>query len=408
MELETLETRIRNRVQQEQINPLLQEKELASIIDQELREFELGAVKEAHLNGFDLEELKAIFCANIGGFGPFQQFLDDPEIEEIWCNNPEQVFVSRAGNSELTPLLLDQGQVRDLVERMLLTSGRRIDISQPFVDAVLPGGERLHVVIPPITSHHWVINIRKHLIRARGLGEMAELGVMTRGLANFLGACVKSGLTILVSGATQAGKTTMVRALCGEIPARERIITCEEVFELGLQNYDVVAMQTRPPTLEGKGEVELRHLVKESLRMRPERLIIGEVRGAESLDMIIALNSGVPGMCTIHANSAREALSKLCVLPLLAGENVTAGFVVPTVAASVDLVVQVERNSAGKRYVKQVVSVTGRVENGNIETANLYLNQDGNISAGIGDFIDANTLKRQGFDTARLLSELCV
>jgi pilus assembly protein CpaF len=192
---------------------------------------------------------------------------------------------------------------------------------------------------------------------------------------NFLEAAVAAGLNLIVAGGTQAGKTTLLNCLAAAIPPRERVVTCEEVFELRLPLPDVVAMQTRQANLEGAGEVRLRRLVTEALRMRPERLIVGEVRSEECLDLLIALNSGLPGMCTIHANSAREAVVKLCTLPLLAGENVTHGFVVPTVASSVDVVVHTARDVTGRRRVREIVAVPGRVEGDVVETADLFVSR---------------------------------
>ena len=309
----------------------------------------------------------------VAGFGPLQPFLDDPTVEEIYINDPGRVFVARAGRSELTTTILSAEDVRSLVERMLKSSGRRVDLSTPFVDAMLPDGSRLHVVIPDITRQHWALNIRKFVVRANTLDELVGLGSLSTQAARFLEAAVAAGLNIIVAGGTQAGKTTLLNCLAAAIPSRERVVTCEEVFELRLPLPDVVAMQTRQANLEGAGEVRLRRLVTEALRMRPERLIVGEVRAEECLDLLIALNSGLPGMCTIHANSAREAVVKLCTLPLLAGENVTHGFVVPTVAASVDIVVHTSRDASGRRRVREIVAVPGRVEGDVVETADLFV-----------------------------------
>ncbi|WP_277209164.1 CpaF family protein [Isoptericola croceus] len=308
----------------------------------------------------------------LGGLGPLQPYLDDPEVEEIWINAPAQVFVARRGVSELTTTLLTADQVRDLVERMLTSSGRRLDLSSPFVDATLPGGERLHVVIPDITREHMAVNIRKHVVRAHHVDHMIRLGSLTPHAATFLDAAVRAGLNILVAGATQAGKTTMLNALAGSIPAGQRVVSCEEVFELRLPVRDHVAMQCRQPSLEGTGEIPLRRLVKESLRMRPDRIVIGEVREAESLDLLVALNAGIPGMCTVHANSAREAVTKMCTLPLLAGENVSDRFVTPTVASAIDLVVHLGVSADGVRQVREIVAVTGRVEESRVETAQIF------------------------------------
>lgn len=338
----------------------------------------------------------------VAGLGPLQRYLEDDSIEEIWINEPGKVFVARRGRPELTTTILDDRQVRELVERMLRTSGRRLDLSTPFVDATLSGGERVHVVIPDITTG-WAVNIRKYVARARSLPDMVTLGSLTPQAADFLHAAVVSGLNVLVSGATQAGKTTMIRALAGSIPATERIISCEEVFELNLPARDTVALQTRQANLEGAGEVPLRRLVKEALRMRPDRLIIGEVREAEAFDMLIALNSGLPGMCTLHANSAREAVTKLCTLPLLAGENVTASFVVPTVASAIDLVVHLDLERDGRRSVREIVAVTGRVEGAVVETAEIFHHREGALQRADGYPPKSEAFRRAGFELSSLL-----
>jgi pilus assembly protein CpaF len=340
----------------------------------------------------------------VAGFGPLQRFLDDEEVEEIWVNQPGQVFVARAGRSELTTTVLTAGELRDLVERMLKPSGRRLDLSSPFVDALLPDGSRLHAVIPDITRTHLSLNIRKFVVAAHSLDDLVGRRSLTGHAARFLEAAVASGLNIIVAGGTQAGKTTLLNALINSIPATERVITCEEVFELRPRLPDVVAMQTRQPNLEGTGEIRLRRLIKEALRMRPSRIIVGEVRQEESLDLLIALNSGLPGMCSVHANSAREAVIKLCTLPLLAGENVTAAFVVPTVAASVDLIVQVGLDHHGHRTVREIVALPGRVENGVVETADIFTTRDGTLVRADGYPPHAERFARHGYDLAALLS----
>lgn len=339
------------------------------------------------------------------GFGPLQPYLDDPEVEEVWINEPGKVFVARRGVAELTTTILTDTAVRDLVERMLKSSGRRVDLSSPFVDATLPDGSRLHVVIPDITRRHWAVNIRKFVVRADRLADLVALGTLGEQAATFLDAAVVAGLNVLVSGGTQAGKTTLLNCLAAAVPARERVITCEEVFELKVPGRDVVGLQCRQPSLEGTGEVPLRRLVKEALRMRPSRIIVGEVRQEESLDLLIALNSGLPGMCTVHANSAREAVTKMCTLPLLAGENVSASFVVPTVASSVDLVVHVEMAADGRRRVREVLAVPGRVEDGVVETATVFRQDgEGTLVAAGGYPPHEDRFRRAGFDVARLLA----
>jgi pilus assembly protein CpaF len=339
----------------------------------------------------------------VAGFGPLQRYLDDPAVEEIWINEPGRVFVARRTGPELTTTVLASGEVRDLVERMLKASGRRVDLSEPFVDASLPDGSRLHVVIPDVTRRHWAVNIRKFVLTAYSLDELVALGTLSQPAAAFLDAAVVAGLNVLVAGGTQAGKTTLLNCLAAAIPARERVVTCEEVFELRLPLPDVVAMQTRPPSLEGTGEIPLRRLVKESLRMRPDRLIVGEVRQEECLDLLVALNSGVPGMCSLHANSAREAVTKMCTLPLLAGENVTHAFVVPTVAHSVDIVVHIARDGRGRRAVREIVGIPGRVEGDVIEVADLFVTRDERLVRAEGWPPHPDRFAAAGIDLAALL-----
>jgi len=315
----------------------------------------------------------------ISGFGLLQPLLDDPSVEEIWINEPGRIFIARNGNSELTSVILSDLEVRGLVERMLASSGRRVDLSNPFVDATLPDGSRLHVAIPDITRKHWSVNIRKFIMESKSLDGLVSVGTLTNQAAAFLQACVIARLNIVVAGATQAGKTTLMNALLNSAPSNERVITCEEVFELQLTSPDWVALQTRQPSLEGTGEIPLRRLIKEALRMRPSRLVVGEVRQEEALDLLVAMNAGMPSMCSLHANGSREAISKLCLLPMLAGSNVSAEFVVPTVASVVDIVVHISIQPDGTRKVQQITSVTGRVEGSSIETGDIFRFQNGHL-----------------------------
>lgn len=305
-------------------------------------------------------------------FGPIAELMSDPTVEEIWINSPQRIFVARNGKSQLINLVLTSDSVRQLIDRALIWSGRRLDLSQPFVDARLPDGSRLHVAIPEITAEHWAVNIRKHLMRQKSIHDLASMGVMSEEIATELSNAVKSGMNILVSGGTQAGKTTLLNALIAEIPRTQRVITIEEVFELQPMVPDLVQMQTRSANLQGTGAISLRQLIKEALRMRPSRIIVGEVREAEALDLLLALNSGLPGMGTLHANSARDAITKLQTLPLLAGENISHKFIAPTVASAIDLVVQVSLAIDGSRKIIEIVRVTGRYENDRAEVETLW------------------------------------
>ncbi|WP_022898954.1 CpaF family protein [Humibacter albus] len=342
--------------------------------------------------------------ASLTGFGPLQPYLDDPEVEELWINAPDRIYIARDGRPEPTGLRLTDAQVRDLVERMLQATGRRVDVSSPFVDASLPDGSRLHVVIPDVTRAHWAVNVRKFSRRIRDLGALVALGSLTRQAAEFLRMCVLANQNILVSGATQSGKTTMLNALLASARPTERIVTVEETFELDLSAPDVVAMQCRQPSLEGTGEITLRRLIKEALRMRPDRLVVGEVREAESLDLLLALNSGLPGACSIHANSAREALAKLCTLPLLAGRNIDADFVLPTVASCVDIVVFCTLDREGRRSVTEILAPTGAVTGGLIEASPVFAQRDGELRPTGGYPAKRSKFEAAGLDPAVVLA----
>lgn len=218
---------------------------------------------------------------------------------------------------------------------------------------------------------HRAVNIRKFLASHRTLDDLVAARSLTPGAAQVLTDAMASGCSVLVSGATHAGKTTLLAALIGACPPDHRIVTVEETFELAAQAPDIVALQGRQPSLEGTGAVNLRRLVKEALRMRPDRLVVGEVRDAEALDLLLALNTGVPGAATIHANSAEDALRKLAALPLLAGQNIDSGFILPAIAASVDLVVHCRRGADGHRFVEEIVWTTGGVTDGRVDTSSV-------------------------------------
>src|SRR5687767_13879630 len=299
-----VEDEVRELIRRRGLDPLRQTVEIRRLVDAAVSDYDERALIGPLPPLGPLDSARRFVFDAVAGFGALQPLLDDPSVEEIWLNAPNEIFIARNGESELTSLSLTDQQVRDLVERMLKSSGRRLDMSSPFVDAALPDGSRLHVVIPDVTRRHWAINIRKFVVKASRLEHLVELGTLTPQSARFLGAAVASGLNILVSGATQAGKTTMLNCLSASIGSRERVITVEEIFELQFPLRDVVGLQCRQPNLEGEGEIPLRRLVKEALRMRPDRLVVGEVREAESLDMLIALNSGLPehSSCTLQTN----------------------------------------------------------------------------------------------------------
>ena len=368
----TIAERVRGRVLREGVDLARDEALAARYAHEEVRRYSERALAGAHAPLGDEPGTAREVVASITGYGPLQPFFDGPTVEEIWINSPTRVFVARAGVPELTTLVLSDREVRDLVERMLQHSGRRVDLSSPFVDASLPDGSRLHVAIPDVTRAHWSVNVRKFQQRIRSLQQLVELDSLTRQASEFLRMSVLAGANILVSGATHTGKTTMLNALMSSARTSDRVVTVEETFELDLDVRDLVSMQCRQPNLEGSGEITLRRLIKEALRMRPDRLIVGEVREAETLDLLIALNSGLPGMCTIHANSARDALAKLCTLPLLAGRNIDSAFVVPTVATCIDLVVHLTIDRQGRRRVSAIDAPTGTTTGASVDADAIF------------------------------------
>jgi pilus assembly protein CpaF len=402
--IDELDERLRTAVRRDALDPQRDADAVRALAARVVADHDEHSLTGAVLPVADPDAAIEELVARVSGFGALQRYLDDPEVEEIWVNDPSRVFVARAGRHELTDTILTAAQVHELVERMLKSSGRRVDVSQPFVDAMLPDGHRLHVVLEGISRGFSAVNIRKFVVRASLLEDLVGLGSLTTQAAKFLDAAIVSGLNVLVSGATQAGKTTMLNCLASSIPGRERVISVEEVYELRFHHPDWVAMQTRQQGLEGTGEIRLRDLVKESLRMRPTRVIVGEVRAEECLDLLLALNAGLPGMASLHANSAREALVKMCTLPLLAGENISPRFVVPTVAASVDLVVHLGIDADGHRRVHEIVGVPGRVENDVIETEAIFVRRGDELVRAQGMPPRREHFTRAGHDLTTLLA----
>ncbi|MGW9269438.1 ATPase, T2SS/T4P/T4SS family [Microbacterium sp. NPDC055599] len=363
---------VRRRLRAEGVDPADDPERARSIARSEVRRYDDLALARGAEPVDDETACISEVLAAIGGFGVLQPLLDAPDIEEIWVNGDGGVHVARGGTSERTDLRLDETVVRDLVERMLHSSGRRVDIGQPFVDASLPDGSRLHVAIADVVRGAWSVNIRKFLTGHRTLDELVAQGSLPPATAAELATAMREGATVIVSGATHAGKTTILGALLAACASSQRIVTVEETFELAVGGPDVVALQGRQPSLEGTGEITLRRLVKEALRMRPDRLVVGEVRDAEALDLVLALNTGVPGACTVHANSAAEAIEKLCLLPLLAGRNIDRGFIAPALASAIDLVVHCERDREGRRRVREILAPSGEVRDGRVQCRTVY------------------------------------
>lgn len=389
-----VEERVRADVRRLGIDPLRERERVRRLVDE--------AVLEHAAYEYGVDAVAQQVYDAVAGFGPLQPYFDDPLVEELWINEPGRVFIARGGRSELTTTVLSASDVRSLVERMLALSGRRLDMSSPFVDAMLPDGSRLHVVIPDVTRQHWAVNIRRFVVRAGHVNDLVDRDTLTIEAAAFLEAAVVSGLNVVVAGGTQAGKTTLLNGLLGCVPAHERIISCEEVFEISLRHPDWIAMQTREAGLDGAGEIPLRRLIREALRMRPTRLVVGEVRQAEALDLLIAMNSGIPAMSTLHANSAREAVTKLCTLPLLAGANIASDFVTPTVAGCVDVVIHTGTDRDGARRVREIAALTGRVE-GAVEMAPIFTRTRDGLERAGGFPADLERFEANGYDVPALL-----
>lgn len=312
--------------------------------------------------------------------GPLQRYLDDEVIEEITVNSPSLGFVIHAGGDKerIDPGFRSDEEIRAFISRVVARSGRRIDDASPSVDVRLPGGARLHAILPPI-SRHVSITVRRHRLVAETLDELVDLGTLDREAAEFLGQAVKSRINILVSGGTASGKTTTLNALGRTIPEDERVVTVEETCELRLADLlpDCVALEARHANAEGAGEVSIRGLVRHALRMRPNRIIVGEVRGPEALDMISAMNSGHEGsMGTIHANDARQALTKLRTYLLMAKEEIPAEVAAEMIAETIQIVVHLRLDGSGTRRIDQIAEVTGI--DGNVVLTNDVFRFDGN------------------------------
>lgn len=308
----------------------------------------------------------------IVGYGPIQPFMLDDRITEIMVNGHEQVWIEVDGTLQLTEVKFrDDRAVRQVIEKIVGPLGRRIDESSPTVDARLPDGSRLNAIIHPCSIDGSCITIRKFRDML-GTDQLIELGSITGRELEFLDGCVRGGLNMLVSGGTGSGKTTLLNCLSSFIPSDERIITIEDAAELKLQKDHVVRLEAKPPNVEGKGEITIRQLVINSLRMRPNRIIVGEVRGGEALDMLQAMNTGHEGsISTIHANSPNDALSRLEMMALMSGEEVPHSVVREMAARAIHLIIQTERWSDGSRKVVAISEVLG-VERGKIVTADIY------------------------------------
>jgi pilus assembly protein CpaF len=315
--------------------------------------------EQAPMSGAERDSIVEEIVWEVTGLGPLEPLMRDLTISDILVNGPKAVYVERHGRLERTPIIFrDNAHLLTVIDRIVSRVGRRVDESSPMVDARLADGSRVNAIIPPLALDGPVLSIRRFGATI-GPDRLVELGAMTPEMLHFLAACVVSRLNIIISGGTGSGKTTMLNALSAFIPSHERIVTIEDAAELRLQQSHVVRLETRPPNTEGRGEVLARDLVKNALRMRPDRIIIGEVRAGEALDMLQAMNTGHEGsLTTIHANTPRDALARIETMVLFAGTALPTRAIREQISSALHLVVQVSRQSDGSRRVTSITEVT--------------------------------------------------
>jgi len=334
------------------------------------------------LTRLDYGHLLEALLDEILGLGPLQPLLDDPEITEVMINHPQQVFVERRGRVMLSPVAFEgASQLRQVIDRIVSTVGRRVDESSPMCDARLRDGSRVNVVLPPLALDGPCMTIRKFSREKLGPADLIAIGSCTPDMVRFLEAAVRTKLSILVSGGTSSGKTTLLNILSSFIPPEERVITVEDSAELQLQQEHLIRLESRPPNVEGAGAVGIRELVRNSLRMRPDRILVGECRGPEALDMLQAMNTGHEGsMSTIHANSPYDALSRLETMVLMAGTDLPSRAIHKQIASAIDVVVQTERLRGGARKVVSIAEITG-LKDGETQYQELFLFQQQGVDA---------------------------
>jgi pilus assembly protein CpaF len=314
---------------------------------------------ETRLSRDDRDRLTSEIADDILGHGPLERLLADDSITEIMVNGPFDVWVERQGRLfETTVRFTDESHLRRIINKMVAQIGRRIDESSPMVDARLPDGSRVNALIPPLSLGGPLVTIRKFSKRRLDLNDLVRLGTLNTETIEFLQRCILAELNILISGGTGSGKTTLLNALSTSIPDSDRIITIEDAAELRLNQRHVLRLEARPKNIEGEGEIPIRELVRNSLRMRPDRIIVGEVRGAESLDMLQAMNTGHDGsLCTVHANTPRDALSRIETMVLMAGYDLPIKAIRQQIASALDLIVHLERLEDGSRRVTAITEV---------------------------------------------------
>ncbi len=330
-------------------------------------------VTERGLSVAERDSLLEDLTDDVLGHGPIERLLADDTITEVMINGPSEVWIERAGRITRSSVrFADDDHLRRIINKIVNQVGRRIDESSPMVDARLPDGSRVNAVLPPVSLSGPLVTIRKFGRERLGMADMVRLGAITADAVEFLQACLQAKLNVLIAGGTGSGKTTMLNALSASIPNSERIVTIEDAAELKLDQIHVLRLEARPPNIEGEGEISIRELVRNALRMRPDRIIVGEVRGAEALDMLQAMNTGHDGsMCTVHANSTRDALARIETMVLMAGFDLPMKAIRQQVASALDLVVHLDRMPDGSRRVMAITEVL-RMEGDIVTLQDLY------------------------------------
>ncbi len=333
----------------------------------------LLSVDAPQIIGETKEEIIAAVVDEIAGYGPIDPLVRDPQISEIMVNAPDLVYFERDGRLYESPLQFrDAAHVMRVVERILAPLGRRIDEASPMVDARLPDGSRVNVIIPPLAPDSPILTIRKFRTDRYGLDDLITIGTLNDETVAFLRACITARINVLISGGTGTGKTTLLNALSACLGAGERIVTIEDPLELQLRQRHVVRLEARPPGIEGRGEVTQRDLFRNALRMRPDRIIVGEVRGGEAFDMMQAMNTGHEGsMSTLHANSPRDALARIENMVLVAGYDIPISAIREQIASAIHLVVQIARMPDGARRVTHITEIAG-MEGPTVTTQDIY------------------------------------
>lgn len=393
-----LKSRVQDALLMQVVNP-------ETLSREELRGIILDIVEaDKEISPLEKDALVRILVDEILGYGPIQALLDDPDISEIMINEPDRVYIERHGSLIKTNVTFrDEAHLRSVLEKMLSFTGRRVDESSPMVDARLPDGSRLNAILRPLSVSGDAITIRKFAKDPFVLQQLVQIGTLSAEMAEFIQSAVHGKLNIVVSGGTGSGKTTTLNALSAFIPPSERIVTIEDAAELQLQQDHKITLEARPANIEGRGGVSIRDLVRNALRMRPDRIIVGEVRGGEALDMLQAMNTGHEGsLTTVHANAPRDCLTRIETMVLMAGADLPLTAIRTQVASAIDVIVQQARLLDGSRRIIRITEVVG-MESGIVTTQDLFqfdqtgVDEEGRV---IGVF-RANGIRPKNFERIR-------